>query len=63
MLVHYVLRIKSTSDRLPQQHNPTTKNENNDKPHHELAKYDTIDGESIIRLPLDINQRTFNVRG
>ena len=59
MLVQYVLRFKSTSDGLgffPQQHNPTTKNENNDKPPHELAKHDTIDGECIIRLPLNIKQ-------
>ena len=65
MLVKYILRFKSTRERLEYYFLTTQtnkQNENNEELSNEVALLCTIDSECMIRLPLNINQNIYNVR-
>ena len=65
ILVKYILRFKSTRERL-EYYFLTTKtnnqNENNKEPPDKVALLCTIDGDYMICLPLNINQNISNIR-
>ena len=65
MLFKYMLRFKSTRERLEHYFLTTqtnNKNENNEEPSDDVALLCTIDGECMICLPLNIDQNIYNVR-
>ena len=65
MLVQYILRFESTREHLGYYFLITQtnkQNENNEESSNEVALLCTIDGEYMIRLPLNIDQNIYNVR-
>ena len=65
MIIKYILRFESTREHLGYYFLITQtnkQNENNEESSNEVALLCTIDGEYMIRLPLNIDQNIYNVR-